>query len=201
MSPAPLCFLALAAVINLVGGTLALVLRLPIYLDSIGTILTGALLGPVYGMLPGLISGLISGFTSDIFSHFRKTDKTWAVSKTKREKATAIGTDKGTEKKRTSPAFLLSASALISLPGTFISSAVTAVLFGGITSSGSTILVQLLNHTGLSMTASVCIVQALTDYADRAISLALTLFILAALPASFKAALQKGSPIRTQKGA
>ena len=220
MSPAPLCFLALAAVINLVGGTLALVLRLPIYLDSIGTILTGALLGPVYGMLPGLISGLISGFTSDIyalyyipvqlltgllsglvFSHFRKTDKTWAVSKTKREKATAIGTDKGIEKKRTSPAFLLSASALISLPGTFISSAVTAVLFGGITSSGSTILVQLLNHTGLSMTASVCIVQALTDYADRAISLALTLFILAALPASFKAALQKGSPIRTQKGA
>ena len=33
------CFIALSAVINIIGGNLALVLRLPIYLDSIGTFL------------------------------------------------------------------------------------------------------------------------------------------------------------------
>ena len=33
------CFLALAAALNLVGGFIALSLRLPIYLDSIGTML------------------------------------------------------------------------------------------------------------------------------------------------------------------
>ena len=50
-----LCFLALAAVLNLVGANLALALRLPIYLDSMGTMLGAALLGPVYGMLPGAV--------------------------------------------------------------------------------------------------------------------------------------------------
>ena len=34
-----LCFLALAAVLNLVGANLALALRLPIYLDSMGSFL------------------------------------------------------------------------------------------------------------------------------------------------------------------
>ena len=33
-----LCVLAMAAGINVVGGQLALLLRLPIYLDSMGTI-------------------------------------------------------------------------------------------------------------------------------------------------------------------
>ena len=62
------CFLALAAALNLVGGFIALSLRLPIYLDSIGTMLAATLLGPICGMLPGLVSGLVSGFTSDIYA-------------------------------------------------------------------------------------------------------------------------------------
>ena len=37
---------AMAAGLNVAGGQLALMLRLPVYLDSIGTIFTGAFLGP-----------------------------------------------------------------------------------------------------------------------------------------------------------
>ena len=62
------CFIALSAVINIIGGNLALVLRLPIYLDSIGTFLASALLGPVGGVLAGVVSGVISGITTDIYS-------------------------------------------------------------------------------------------------------------------------------------
>ena len=64
-------------------------------------------------------------------------------------------------------------------------------MFGGITSSGSTLLVQLLHHLGLGLTASVCIVQGLTDYADRAIVLALTVALLAVVPSSIKIAADK----------
>lgn len=39
--------IALAACINTAGGQAALALRLPVYLDSIGTILAGILLGPL----------------------------------------------------------------------------------------------------------------------------------------------------------
>ena len=63
-----ICLLALAVCINLAGGQLALTLRLPIYLDSIGTMMIGALCGPVYGMLPNLLSGIIFGMTTDIYS-------------------------------------------------------------------------------------------------------------------------------------
>ena len=41
--------LALCGVINILGGTIALLLRLPVYLDSIGTVLAAALFGPAAG--------------------------------------------------------------------------------------------------------------------------------------------------------
>jgi len=44
------------------------------------------------------------------------------------------------------------------------------VLFGGVTSSGSSILVQLLSHTPLGLTGSIFVVQFLTDYLDRCIA-------------------------------
>ena len=54
-----LCLAAMAACINVAGGQLALTLRLPVYLDSIGTILVGIWMGPVFGMVPNLVSGVI----------------------------------------------------------------------------------------------------------------------------------------------
>ena len=86
---------------------------------------------------------------------------------------------------------ILFGAGMISIPGTLVSSSITAIVFGGITSSGSTLLVQLFHHLGLGLTASVCMVQGLTDYADRAIVLALTAVLLALLPSSVKAAVNK----------
>ena len=63
-----MCVIALAIILNVVGGNIALALHLPIFLDSIGTIMIAMLFGPVYGMLPPLLYGLVMGFTVDIFS-------------------------------------------------------------------------------------------------------------------------------------
>ena len=48
-----------AIAINIAVGSIAVALRLPIYLDSIGTVLVGALAGPWAGALTGLLSNLI----------------------------------------------------------------------------------------------------------------------------------------------
>src|SRR4051794_6109458 len=49
-----------AIAINIVlGYTVQTVLKLPIYLDSIGTILVGVLAGPIAGALTGILSNLI----------------------------------------------------------------------------------------------------------------------------------------------
>ena len=78
-----LCILALCSVINLIGGQIALLLRLPIYLDSFGTVFAAAVMGPFYGMIPGIVSNLIGGVTTDILFSGKcrlMTEKIWEKS-------------------------------------------------------------------------------------------------------------------------
>lgn len=167
-----MCVVALAIVLNVIGGQIALLFHLPIYLDSMGTIMIAMLYGPVYGMLPPLIYGLVMGFTVDIYSlYFMPVGLMLGL-------MTGIVSRHFSLKKwRVIPGALL-----ITVPGTIVSSIITAILFGGITSSGSTIIVQLLNKAGLGLTASVFIVQILTDYADRLLSLVIVAYLLRRIP-------------------
>jgi len=56
---AVLTLMPVAIAINIAVGSIASALRLPIYLDSIGTVLVGALAGPWAGALTGILSNLI----------------------------------------------------------------------------------------------------------------------------------------------
>lgn len=167
-----ICFLALCGVINLVGGTLALVLHLPVYLDTIGTILAAAAAGPVYGMIPGCISGLIAFLTTDPFALY------YIPVQLVTGAATGLLFSVISQKKRLLPLGTIA----ITLPGTILSSIITVVIFGGITSSGSSLLVQLLHHLGLNLTISVVVVQFFTDYLDRFLALTVVLFLRFILP-------------------
>ncbi|MEX2182931.1 MAG: hypothetical protein WEC14_00645, partial [Chloroflexota bacterium] len=55
-----LVLIPIAIAINIVlGQTVAAVLKVPIYLDSIGTVLVGVLAGPIPGLVTGLVSNLL----------------------------------------------------------------------------------------------------------------------------------------------
>ena len=179
-----MCFLALAAVLNIAGANIALLLRIPLYLDTLGTFLSAMLFGPFYGMIPGLLSGLLTGFTTDIYSLFYIPVQLVT--------ALAAGFLFYEKSFKTGKYRILLFAAAVTVPGTIVSASITAFLFGGITSSGSSILVQLLHHTGLNLTASVFCVQLLTDYLDRAVMLCLSVLVLGVLPASMLAVLKKG---------
>ena len=56
---AVLTLMPVAIAINIAVGSIAVALRLPIYLDSFGTVLVGALAGPWAGALTGILSNLI----------------------------------------------------------------------------------------------------------------------------------------------
>lgn len=167
-----MCVVALAIVLNVLGGQIALTFRLPIYLDSMGTIMIAMLYGPFYGMLPPLLYGLVMGFTIDIYSlYFMPVGLMLGL-------MTGIVSKYFSLKKWK----MIPGALLITIPGTIVSSIITAILFGGITSSGSTIIVQILNKAGLSLTASVFAVQILTDYADRLLSLVVVSYLLHLIP-------------------
>ncbi|HEN7564527.1 TPA: ECF transporter S component [Streptococcus agalactiae] len=162
-SPARLIsFISIAIAINLVGTNLALFLRLPIYLDTIGTLLIAVILGPWYAASTAFLSALINWMTTDIFSLYYSPV------------AIVVAIITGILIKRNcKPSSLLWKSLIISLPGTIIASVITVILFKGITSSGSSIIAQFLHGIGLDMTSSLILVQVGTDYMDRLISLIL----------------------------
>lgn len=54
-----------AIAINVAIGQIVVLLRLPLYLDSIGTVLVGALCGPAAGLLTGMLSNIIWGLAVD----------------------------------------------------------------------------------------------------------------------------------------
>ncbi|HGD1791233.1 TPA: ECF transporter S component [Streptococcus agalactiae] len=162
-SPARLIsFISIAIAINLVGANLALFLRLPIYLDTIGTLLIAVILGPWYAASTAFLSALINWMATDIFSLYYSPV------------AIVVAIITGILIKRNcKPSSLLWKSLIISLPGTIIASVITVILFKGITSSGSSIIAQFLHGIGLDMTSSLILVQVGTDYMDRLISLIL----------------------------
>ena len=171
---------AFCIALNIVGSYLALLLRLPIYLDSIGTILAGALMGPWYGLAAAVGNGLISGVLTDVYSlYFLPVG---AVTGLMAGLLFRKGILKGWK--------VIPGSLALTVPGTMLSASISAFLFGGVTSSGSSLLVQLFHHLGLNLVASAFAVQIVTDYADRLISVLLVLVLTACLSVNLKMRLK-----------
>ncbi|AYW48404.1 ECF transporter S component [Tetragenococcus osmophilus] len=159
--------MAICIVLNIVCSNFILMLRIPVYLDAIGTILAASLLGPVSGMIVGGTTGVLMGVTTDIFSLFFMPVQliTGAIA------GVLYNRMQGNQLKN-SWWFALA----ISLPGTILSTIITVILFNGITSSGSSIIVQLLYGAGMSQSLAVFLVQVATDYLDKLLTVIFLLF-------------------------
>lgn len=155
-----IALVSLFIVINIVGGHLALYTRLPIYLDTIGTLLGSAVFGPIGGVITGVLTALINGTTGDLFSIYYMPSQL----------ATALVAGLVYKKFRATDLKNIWWLALvISLPATIVSTIITVILFHGITSSGSSMLVQVLHGMGINEVAAILLVQVGTDYLDRVI--------------------------------
>ena len=157
------CLVAFGVVLNIVGALLAVQLKLPIYIDSIGTVFIGIFLGARYGVLTGMLSSAVNGFTFDYYSFYYMPVQM------------ILGLLSGylprlqlfTRRK------LVLAALFIALPASILGSVITAFVFGGITSSGTTYIIALLHHSGLSLTLSCFLVQIFTDLVDKFVVLLL----------------------------
>ncbi len=67
-STAALVLIPTAVGINYIGKFFAGLLKLPLWVDSIGTVLAGMLAGPIIGALSGFINNIIYGLTADPIS-------------------------------------------------------------------------------------------------------------------------------------
>lgn len=61
-----LFLIPIGVAVNFVGGQIAILLRLPVYLDCIGTVVVGALCGVWPGVLVGVISNVLNSISSPV---------------------------------------------------------------------------------------------------------------------------------------
>ncbi|MGY3724681.1 ECF transporter S component [Granulicatella balaenopterae] len=148
---------AMAVAINLIGGLIAFALRLPIYMDSLGTILVAFVFGPFWAAGVGAMSSIVNGILFDYFSFFFLPAQVLL--------GILAGSVKGVQSGRVWKKGV--STFAVSIPVSIVSAIIAAKVFGTITSSGSSYIVQLLRVAGMSDISAVFIVQFLTDYADK----------------------------------
>ena len=168
--------MSIAVVINIVGAFIATTLKLPIFIDTIGTFLSAFLFGPVGGMLTGMVTSLINGLTFDPYSLYFIPVQA------------IIGLMAGIcyKKNLFKGKFLILGIIITTVMGSIVASLISACVFGGITSSGTSFIVMYLKEAGVNIVTSVFSTQILFDLIDKGITVLLVLTILKALPANIK---------------
>lgn len=164
--------IAFGMALNTIGTFLAFSLKLPILLDSIGTIMVTILLGPGLGIVSGIGGSLLSGITFDIYSlYFAPVQIIVSI-------FTYWMLNQGLLYGRKRLIGVLTISIFTSLAGAIIA----AFVFAGVTSSGSSYIVALLSNLGLNKVVSVFLVQFFTDYIDKFIGVSVAIIAISEMP-------------------
>lgn len=158
--------------INYVGGQVAVVLKLPIFIDVIGTVLVGALAGPFLGGATGLATNLILGITNPGFLPYSIVSLAVGI-------VSGLAGKKGWFKSVKGLVFsglaIWGITQLTAIP-------ITVYLFGGVTGSGSSFITAFLAAAGQSLFASVFTTSLITETADKVITVIVVYLIVKAIP-------------------
>lgn len=172
-----------AVSINVVGYQLSQILRLPILMDSIGTILAGALCGPVVGMLTGALTTCVNSIINPI---------TFAYIGTSLAIGLVAGLLSGAGMLR-GPVRMVISALLLSVVTTLLSGIVTFFLFGGATGGTGSLITASLVALGQELLTSVFSAQLIQELVDKALSLFIACMMLRSLPARFLIKFGNGS--------
>ncbi|QNE36900.1 ECF transporter S component [Leifsonia shinshuensis] len=174
---------------NFIGGQLANLLKLPIYLDSIGTVLVGALCGGLPGAVVGAVSNVINSITNP-------TTMAYAII------SVVIGLLAGWFSR--AGWFLKLWKALLTvIPFALVGGAggalITIWLFGGLTPSGNSVIVAALHATGIDLNTAVYIAGIPFDMLDKLLTVLVVFLILKRVPERLLTKLPLGSIYRKSK--
>lgn len=168
-----LALMPLAVAINIVGGQAIATLRLPVYLDSIGTVLVAALAGPWAGAATGATSNIVWGLLA------APTALPFAVT------ATVIGLVAGWLAGRGLLLRWWSAllgGVLTGVIAAVVSAPIAAYLFGGITGGGTDVIVAFFLATGSNILQASLGQGIVSDPLDKGVTFLLIWAVLRGLP-------------------
>ncbi|MGV8852433.1 MAG: hypothetical protein ACOH1M_07700 [Rhodoglobus sp.] len=158
--------------INFVGGQIALLLKLPVYLDSIGTILVGATTGALPGALVGLLSNGINSITSPPTFAFAILNVAFGLLA---GWLARYGTFRSWWKT------ILSAIPFALIGGIF-GALITIWVFGGLAVGGGAIVVGALVAAGMDVNTANFVAQIPMDFLDKVPTVLVVYAIIKGIP-------------------
>ncbi len=171
-----LVMIPVAIAINVAVGQLVILLKLPLYLDSIGTVLVGLLAGPWAGALTGIISNLVWSITG-LFP------QAWAWAHV----AAIIGIFAGLFGRffKRIPWLWFVGGLVTGITAALLSAPVSAYIYGGVTGTGQDFLVGLFRATGASIIESTLGQGIVSDPLDKFATFLLVFLVVLGLPKRF----------------
>ncbi len=174
---ATVAMVPVAIALNIVVGQLVSVIGIPVYMDSIGTVLVAALAGPAAGVVTGILTNVIWGLTlSPIALPYAVVQVIIGVMA---GYAARLGMFR---------LFYLApvAGAVTGLVAAVVSAPISAFVFGGATGGGTAAIVGAFQAMGSSLLGATTLQGLLSDPLDKAITFTIVVLILAALPSRFR---------------
>lgn len=184
--------IALNITVGQIVGTLT---PIPLYLDSLGSVIIGVLAGPAAGALTGILGNVIWGVTINptviaftAGAAFVGAAAGWAA---------RIGAFRA-------PWWAVLAGAVAGIPGGALGAPVAAFVFGGGLGVGTGGIVATLQAAGLEMLNATTVQSLASDTADKAIIFLLAFLVLRALPKRivrrYPLAMRSLAPARSRSG-
>lgn len=183
-----LLLIPIGIALNFVLGALAKTLNLPIFLDSVGTILAAILGGPIVGGITGLL-GVLS------IASFAPAAVVWSL------QAALIGVVAGLLARfgwfRGSR--IVVSTLIIVAMSVALSAIISIAVFGGFDGYGISVLRAALIEAGFSMPAAVVTTSAVAELIDKSLSVAVPMLVIAGMSDRFLNKFPNGPHLRTLK--
>jgi energy-coupling factor transport system substrate-specific component len=161
--------------INLVCRQITQTLALPIFLDTIGTVLVGVLTGPIGGMTVGLLTNVVRGIlVNPISFYFAPVSGIIGL-------IAGLASLKGFYSNWFR---ILIIGVLLALAGVLTATPIAVIAFGGADGSGSSIVTGFFLATGKGIWQSVFSSKIITESADKILSLVVAILLIKSIPAS-----------------
>lgn len=165
--------------VNIVGGQIAIFLKLPIWLDAIGTILIAA----ICGLVPGLI---VAGITQCINAISLPTILPYMVVGFAMAIVSAYFTRKGFF---STPGKAVILGVIVAIVTTAIAVPMDVIIFGGFVGTGNSVIAAGLMAMGLPIPVAVTISSFTFGLVDKVLSVLVSFFIIRSMSTHFLAKL------------
>jgi len=169
--------MVVALAINIVIGTIIFQLKLPLYLDSIGTVLVGLLAGPWAGLLTGILSNLLWGLLGNPgYVPYAPVAGLIGL-------MAGVFGSLGWFKKWY--LWIIGGGLITGILAALASAPITAYLYGGVLGSGTDFVVAFFRATGASVLEASLGQGIVSDPLDKLASFLIVYLIVLALPNRF----------------